>query len=171
MIRSASSTSRKYPWTLTYTEQLLKNGFKLPPSWDSDTHVQEIRVLLDGISESQRRNGPDPSTLPYTEEDRQITVRDGASITIRIHKPRSAPVDGCPGMVMCHGGGFCVGNLESGSRLCRVFAEELGGVAINVGYRLAPEHPFPTPIHDCLDALRWVFLYYYPPVRYPRNSV
>ena len=40
-------------------------------------------------------------------------------------------------MVMCHGGGFCVGNLESGSRLCRVFAEELGGVAINVGYRLA----------------------------------
>lgn len=55
-------------------------------------------------------------------------------------------------MIMCHGGGFCVGNLKSGSRLCRVFAE-LGGVAVNVGYRMAPEQPFPTPIYDYLDIL------------------
>lgn len=58
-------------------------------------------------------------------------------------------------MVMFHGGGFVVGNLAVNAGLAHTFAE-MGGVAVDVDYRLAPEHPFPVPVHDCLDALRWV---------------
>jgi acetyl esterase/lipase len=35
---------------------------------------------------------------------------------------------------------------------------KLRAVVLNVNYRLAPEHPFPIPIHDSWDALRWVGL-------------
>ena len=89
------------------------------------------------------------------EEDRQIPVRDGSSITVRIHKPKTPPKNGCPIFVVYHGGGFVFGGLENEVLLCRSFTE-LGGIAVNVDYRLAPEHPFPVPIVDAYDALKWV---------------
>jgi acetyl esterase/lipase len=32
----------------------------------------------------------------------------------------------------------------------------MGGVAVNVAYRLAPEHPFPQAVEDAYDSLLWV---------------
>ena len=93
--------------------------------------------------------------VSYLEDDRQIPVRDGTSITIRVHRPRSPPKDGCPIFVVYHGGGFTLGGLDDEARMCRAFTA-LGGIAVNVDYRLAPEHPFPVPIQDAYDALKWV---------------
>lgn len=92
--------------------------------------------------------------MPYVEEDRDIPVRDGSSITIRIHSPKTPPRGGSPIFVVYHGGGYCLGGLDNEAVLCRKFTE-LGGVAVNVGYRLAPEFPFPTPVNDAYDALKW----------------
>ena len=91
----------------------------------------------------------------YIEEDRQIPVRDGASIMVRVHRPKNPPQGGSPGLVIYHGGGFCLGGLDNEVGTCRAWTE-LGGVAVNVDYRLAPEHPFPVPINDAYDALKWV---------------
>lgn len=90
----------------------------------------------------------------YIEEDRQIKVRDGTLMNIRIHSPKSLPKDGSPVFVVFHGGGFCLGGLDNETLLCRKFTE-LGGVAVNVDYRLAPEHPFPVPVNDAYDGLKW----------------
>jgi acetyl esterase/lipase len=65
------------------------------------------------------------------------------------------PEDGCPIFVVYHGGGFVLGDLDDEATLCRNFTQ-LGGIAVNVDYRLAPEHPFPVPIEDAFDALKWV---------------
>jgi acetyl esterase/lipase len=35
-------------------------------------------------------------------------------------------------------------------------ADQLGAVVAAPHYRKAPEHPFPTPLHDCYEALRWL---------------
>lgn len=48
-----------------------------------------------------------------------------------------------------------LGDLDSEAWLCRTFTE-LGGIAVNVGYRLAPEYQFPVPCEDAYDALKWV---------------
>jgi hypothetical protein len=93
--------------------------------------------------------------VSYVEEDRQITVRDGSSITVRIHKPKTASKDGCLVFVVYHGGGYVLGGLDNEALLCRNFTK-LRGIAVNVDYRLAPEHPFPLPIEDAYDALKWV---------------
>ena len=36
--------------------------------------------------------------------------------------------------------------------------QQFGATCISVGYRLAPEHPFPTPINDAWDSLQWVMI-------------
>lgn len=93
----------------------------------------------------------DPS---YVEEDIQIPVRDGSTIAVRIYKPKNLPQDGCPIFVVYHGGGFCLGGLDDDAAFCRSFTK-LGGIAVNVDYRLAPEHTFPVPFLDAYDALKW----------------
>jgi acetyl esterase/lipase len=91
----------------------------------------------------------------YVEEDKHIPVLDGVSIAVRIHKPKVPPKDGSPIFVVYHGGGFVLGELDSEVLLCRKFTQ-LGGIAVNVDYRMAPGNPFPTPINDAYDALKWV---------------
>jgi acetyl esterase/lipase len=93
--------------------------------------------------------------VSYVEEDRKISVRDGSSIAVRIHKPKTPPKDGSPIFVVYHGGGFALSGLDNEALLYSNFTE-LGGVAVNVDCRLAPEHPFPVGIEDAYDALIWV---------------
>ncbi len=58
-------------------------------------------------------------------------------------------------LVVYHGGGWCLGSIEDSDRRCRTYASQTGVLVVNVGYRLAPEHPFPTPLEDCYQALVW----------------
>ncbi|KAH7336299.1 Alpha/Beta hydrolase protein [Rhexocercosporidium sp. MPI-PUGE-AT-0058] len=121
---------------------------------NASTDIQELRAVLAAKKQELTAANQSEGEALYVEEDRQIPVRDGSSIAVRIHKPKSPPKDGCPIFVVYHGGGFVLGGLDNEALLCRKFTE-LGGIAVNVDYRLAPEHPFPTPCHDAYDALKW----------------
>ncbi len=77
-----------------------------------------------------------------SEEDRQVPTRDGSEITVRIYTPDKGSEGGNPLSVMFHGGGYCLGDLDSEELNSRLFCEKLGFVVVNVDYRLAPEHPF-----------------------------
>jgi acetyl esterase len=55
-----------------------------------------------------------------------------------------------------HGGGWVLCDLDSHDAMCRLLAQESGCEVIALDYRRAPEHPFPAPLEDCWDALRWV---------------
>ncbi|KAI9842752.1 MAG: hypothetical protein M1837_006935 [Sclerophora amabilis] len=79
-------------------------------------------------------------------EDHQMRTRDGAKITVRTYIPTHPREGGSPLIVMFHGGEFCVGGLENEERKCRSFCKELGMVAVNVNYRLAPETPISVPL-------------------------
>ncbi|KAI1378832.1 putative lipase/esterase [Hypoxylon crocopeplum] len=98
---------------------------------------------------------PGPIPEQVSEEDRKITVRDGSEITVRIYRPVEKPADGSPLVVMYHEGGWSMGDLSDEETNCRLFSRDLGAICVNVEYRLAPEHPFPTWIDDSWDALKW----------------
>ncbi|KAH9818136.1 alpha/beta hydrolase fold, partial [Teratosphaeria destructans] len=104
----------------------------------------------------QAMNAQLGSTMPGVKEtDHQITVRDGTKITVRSYQPETPPSGGSPLAVIFHGGGWCVGGLENEELLCRLICSKLGITALNVDYRLAPAHKFPTCIHDAFDATKW----------------
>ncbi len=69
-----------------------------------------------------------------------------------------ARADAEPGaaLLWIHGGGYVFGRAAQDDALCRRFADRLGIAVASVDYRLAPEHPYPTPLEDCLRAYEWL---------------
>jgi acetyl esterase/lipase len=49
-----------------------------------------------------------------------------------------------------------MGNAAQDDGVCRHLAAALGALVAAVDYRLAPEHPFPVPLHDSHEALVWL---------------
>jgi acetyl esterase len=95
-------------------------------------------------------------TLPiHDSSDREIPGPDG-SIPIRIYTPRNLEGGRLPVLVLYHGGGWVIGDLESHDNMCRYFANEADVIVVAVDYRLAPEHRFPAGIDDCIAATEWV---------------
>ena len=53
-----------------------------------------------------------------------------------------------------HGGGWVVGSIDSFDTACRALANACGAMVVSVGYRLAPEHPFPAGAGGLRAAIR-----------------
>jgi len=85
-----------------------------------------------------------------------VTVEAVGSISVRMYQPAAGVIAPSPALLWIHGGGYVMGTAAMDDAVCRHFARELGIVVASVDYRLAPEFPFPTPLHDCHDALAWL---------------
>ena len=118
---------------------------------------------------------PDPTALPIAAARAQLTaaslawnvdlpalpvVRDlsvpGPAGTMRLRLYRPQAHGRLPAVVYLHGGGWTFGSVDTHDRLMRLLALAAEAAVIGVDYRLAPEHPFPAPLEDCLAAIRWV---------------
>src|SRR5690242_13479313 len=53
-----------------------------------------------------------------------------------------------PTVLYFHGGGYVAGSARTGTHLAAELARRAGGRALSVGYRLAPEHPYPAAVED-----------------------
>ncbi|OAP63513.1 hypothetical protein AYL99_02740 [Fonsecaea erecta] len=61
-----------------------------------------------------------------------------------------------PAVVNFHGGGFCLGDAQDDRYWARVVLQHTNCIFVSVNYRRAPEHPFPTPVDDCVEALVFI---------------
>ncbi len=87
-------------------------------------------------------------------QDLHIPARDGHAMPARLYAPRSdSPL---PVLLYIHGGGFTVGSLATHDVLCRQLSRHAHCAVVSLDYRLAPEHRFPTAVHDAWDALQWL---------------
>ncbi|KJJ29687.1 putative lipase [Aspergillus flavus AF70] len=61
-----------------------------------------------------------------------------------------------PVVVNFHGGGFTLGCPTDDSRWAQSVLAEVGAVMVSVGYRRAPEHPFPAAVDDGVRAIQYL---------------
>jgi acetyl esterase len=106
------------------------------------------RAVADGLCALM-----EPAPPVDAEVDHLVAV-DGGEITVRVYSP-SGPGP-FPAYVYFHGGGFWMGSIAHVDGACRQVVRDAGCVVASVGYRLAPEHRFPTAVHDGVAALAWV---------------
>jgi acetyl esterase len=84
-------------------------------------------------------------------------VRDLAIPPGHIPAQLYRPVAGSAAMIMyLHGGGWVMGSIHTYDRACRRVAATSGLAVLSLGYRLAPEHPWPAAVDDAMAALEWV---------------
>jgi acetyl esterase len=79
---------------------------------------------------------------------------DGGAVRVRLFHPAGTWMR--PLHVFLHGGGWCVGDLDSRDPRCRAIAAGAGCTVASVDYRMAPENAYPVPLEDCYAALCWL---------------
>ena len=125
-----------------------------PDSGDPDAPVADRRRAIHAGTDSLFALFGRPVAAVHSEQTVEIEAGDGR-IRLRIYRPDDA--SGRPIHVFLHGGGFWLGSIDEtvNQATCRTRCTDAGCVVVAVDYRLAPEHPFPTPIEDCYAGLRW----------------
>jgi acetyl esterase len=116
-----------------------------PPAQLSPTDLRRINTQL-----SFYLNAGAPA-LPHVDE-RTIPAPSGR-IKVRLYDPGTpAPA---PTVILLHGGGWVFGSIDTYDGFARQIAKRSGLRCLSVDYALAPEHPFPAPLNDCVAAIRW----------------
>lgn len=88
-----------------------------------------------------------------TTTDFAIPGPDGGELPLRLYAHGDG--DERPVLLWFHGGGWVRGDLDTHDHVCRTLARETGWLVLSVGYRLAPEDPFPAALDDAYAATRW----------------
>ena len=94
-----------------------------------------------------------PAVSDVTTADHVTTASDGSEILLRWFVKEGGAQG--PGLYYVHGGGMILGSLRLYGGLIREYVSASGVPALAVEYRLAPEHPYPTPVQDCYAGLAW----------------
>ena len=108
-----------------------------------------------GFDVAAMREGGEQRARERSRGPEMHAVRELAigQIPARLYRPVAKPT---PLVVYLHGGGWTIGSLETHDRICRRLADGSGAAVLAIGYRLAPEHPWPASVQDTVAALRWV---------------
>ena len=89
-------------------------------------------------------------------EELSVPTRVGDSRVLKI-VPKTERAGLRPLVINMHGGGFVRGYQHRDTVFCSHIASQLDAVVLDIDYRLAPEHVFPTPVHECHDIVAWAF--------------
>jgi acetyl esterase len=108
--------------------------------------IAELRVNLEIGLPFLNANPPEVARV-------MVGVPVSAGVHAEVIVPAGSPP--FPTLVYLHGGGWSIGSAATHHKLARQLAVGAGVVVVNVDYRLAPEHPFPRPLEDCVVAARW----------------
>jgi len=117
--------------------ELRRFAMLLPRTPVTPLTVRAFRLL------PKRRSGD------KTDDVDVVTMESG--VGLRIHRPGHTALR--PALLWIHGGGYVLGDAAMDDKHCRRLALELDATVAAVEYRLAPEHPYPAALDDCLVAL------------------
>ena len=112
--------------------------------------VHDIREQFWALFNQLQTMLPPPGDDITTEEH-----QTAEGVRVRVYKPAGAGSD-LPTGLYIHSGGWACGTIEGEDHLCRQLAASVPCVLVSPEYRLAPEHPFPAGLDDCVSAYRWM---------------
>ena len=122
------------------------------PAGLQDKQCAAIREAMAGNHAALEavRNGRNAKT-PLSEK---VEARD-ISPQLRLYLPKEKQDKPLPLLVYLHGGGWTFGSINSCARYCSELTATGEVMVLAVDYRLAPEHPYPCGLDDCVAAFEY----------------
>lgn len=78
-------------------------------------------------------------------------------VSMLVYRPQESQKNTrVPVIYYIHGGGYVSGTADLYDNEHQERATRLRCIVVAVEYRVAPEHPYPTPLHDCVAGISWV---------------
>lgn len=118
-----------------------------PPMWEQDAATARAGAEIS----FQAFNQPMPEGV--TISDRTVPGAAG-EIGVKVFVPNGPT--GLPLLIYIHGGGWVIGSPATHAKLCAELALGSSCVVVSVDYRMAPEHPAPAPLDDCVAAITYI---------------
>jgi len=117
-----------------------------PPVGDVDNRRVALNAMLEYAN-----NTAQPVAGDVDITDREVTTGDGTAIRARWYS--SPTSDSRAAVLYLHGGGMIVGSVPIFDGPVSRYVASTGVPMLSVDYRLAPEHPHPTPVEDAYTGL------------------
>jgi len=121
-------------------------NFVGPPQPQPPLTVETLPMIRAGMPLAGR-------SLPSVEID-IVQDFDADGVPVRLY--RSNDNLRHPLLVFLHGGGWLLGDLDTHDAMHRHLSDRAGCAVLAVGYRLAPENPFPAALDDVSTVWEWL---------------
>lgn len=159
----AVNSKLKRPLQLTEMAELRKKfaadavAMQAPKVWRKNT----THIL------SKARCSTKKNSTAVSWQDKTIANADEDEMTVRCYQASASHTDARSinaqnqnpdeiVMLFFHGGGFCIGDIDTHHEFCHTVCAQTGWAVVSVDYRLAPEHPSPAALRDCISAYAWL---------------
>lgn len=94
-------------------------------------------------------------TFPGPDESVKKTEHQTSSgLRLKSYKADTFKPDQ-PVIYYIHGGGWAMGSVDQDDRFMEPLSKATACVFVSVEYRLAPKHPFPAGLDDCVEGAKW----------------
>lgn len=123
--------------------------------WTRPADARKRACMADAVRILRDQNTSPPAAASPAVSSNDLTLQtDAGPLAARVYTPGgSGPF---PVVLYFHGGGWVLGSIDSDDASARGIATTARAVVVSVGYRLAPEHPFPAAWEDALAAYQWL---------------
>lgn len=134
-------------WTAETGEAVAKQNELAADVYSTDQSVAEMREGYRRERAYWNEGGP---VMAATVDG--IIPTEHGEIKVRMYRPTADAV--LPVIFFTHGGGWCLGDLDTHDRMTRLIAEESGAAVIAIDYGLAPETKYPTNLQQCVAVVQ-----------------
>jgi acetyl esterase/lipase len=105
---------------------------------------------------SRRNRSPASDSMPVKKSTHPYANNDNPRQSVDVYQPVSRKGPRLPLLIFIHGGGWRSGSKDSGARHLSEYVGSGRYVGASIGYRLTGEAQWPSQIHDCKAAIRYL---------------
>ncbi len=157
MAQETQDKRRPVPPVPTTISGEAQDFLRTPTVMEERAFIPQTPEEWQSLQSKAEKEGNERSKKVIQALAKSVEVRQLGGIDVHVITPKTYNAANADKAIMhIHGGGFCLHTPESTYAECAPLADLTGLKVYSIDYRLAPQHPFPAGVDDCVAAYRGI---------------